>query len=142
MAASFDRELLRQAGEIVATEGRAKYNVQMEMGDRDVYKGLTFWAPNVNIFRDPRWGRGQETYGEDPFLTGELAVCYIQGMQGDGRRLKAAACAKHFAVHSGPETGRHSFNAVVSEKDLAETYLPAFRACVEKGKVEERDGGL
>ena len=136
MAASFDRSLLRQAGEIVATEGRAKYNEQSRQGDRGLYKGLTFWAPNVNIFRDPRWGRGQETYGEDPFLTGELAVCYIQGIQGDGRRLKAAACAKHFAVHSGPETGRHSFDAVVSEKDLAETYLPAFRACVEKGKVE------
>lgn len=136
MAASFDRKLLREAGEIVATEGRAKYNAQSEQGDRDLYKGLTFWAPNVNIFRDPRWGRGQETYGEDPYLTGELAVCYIQGIQGNGRRLKAAACAKHFAVHSGPETGRHSFDAVVSKRDLAETYLPAFRACVEKGKVE------
>lgn len=136
MAASFDRKLLREAGEIVATEGRAKYNMQSEQGDRDLYKGLTFWSPNVNIFRDPRWGRGQETYGEDPYLTGELAVSYIRGIQGDGRRLKAAACAKHFAVHSGPETGRHSFNAVVSKKDLAETYLPAFRACVEKGKVE------
>ena len=136
MAASFDRELLRQAGEIVATEGRAKYNVQMEMGDRDVYKGLTFWAPNVNIFRDPRWGRGQETYGEDPFLTGELAVCYIQGMQGDGRRLKAAACAKHFAVHSGPEGLRHEFDARAGKKDMYETYLPAFEACVKEGEVE------
>ncbi|HIV12358.1 MAG TPA: glycoside hydrolase family 3 protein, partial [Candidatus Pullilachnospira stercoravium] len=97
MAASFDRSLLRQAGEIVATEGRSKYNEQSRQGDRGLYKGLTFWAPNVNIFRDPRWGRGQETYGEDPLLTGELAVCYIQGIQGDGRRLKAAACAKHFA---------------------------------------------
>lgn len=136
LAASFDTKLLRDIGDIVSTEGRAKYNEQSGRGDRDLYKGLTFWAPNVNIFRDPRWGRGQETYGEDPFLTSEMAVAYIEGLQGSGKRLKSAACAKHFAVHSGPETGRHAFDARVSLKDLAETYLPAFQACVTRAKVE------
>lgn len=136
MAATFDTKLLRQAGDVVATEGRAKYNAYSAEEDRDIYKGLTFWSPNVNIFRDPRWGRGQETYGEDPYLTSRLGVAYVEGLQGDGELLKAAACAKHFAVHSGPEAVRHEFNAVASKKDMAETYLPAFKACVQEAGVE------
>ncbi len=136
MAAAFDKELMMEIGEVIATEGRAKYNEQAKRGDRDIYKGLTFWSPNVNIFRDPRWGRGHETYGEDPYLTGALAVPFIKGMQGDGEYLKAAACAKHFAVHSGPEGERHFFDAKASKKDLEETYLPAFETCVKDGKVE------
>ena len=123
MAATFDEELLKQVGDVIATEARAKYNAQQKAGDHDIYKGLTFWAPNVNLFRDPRWGRGQETYGEDPYLTSRLAVGFIKGLQGeDPDHLKAAACAKHFAVHSGPEGIRHEFNAVVSKQDLYETY--------------------
>ena len=137
MAATFDEELLKQVGDVIATEARAKYNAQQKAGDHDIYKGLTFWAPNVNLFRDPRWGRGQETYGEDPYLTSRLAVGFIKGLQGeDPDHLKAAACAKHFAVHSGPEGIRHEFNAVVSKQDLYETYLPAFKACVQEAKVE------
>ncbi len=136
MAAAFDEELMQEVGEIIATEGRAKYNEQSKRGDRDIYKGLTFWAPNVNIFRDPRWGRGHETYGEDPFLTSKLAVPFIKGIQGAGKYMKAAACAKHFAVHSGPEADRHHFDAQASKKDMEETYLPAFEACVKDGKVE------
>ena len=136
LAAAFDEDLMKQVGEVIAEEGRAKYNEQAKRGDRDIYKGLTFWSPNVNIFRDPRWGRGHETYGEDPFLTGTLAVPFIKGIQGDGEYMKAAACAKHFAVHSGPEGERHFFNAKASKKDLEETYLPAFEACVKEGNVE------
>ncbi len=137
LAATFDEELLEEVADAIATEGRAKFNMQQEFGDTDIYKGLTFWAPNVNIFRDPRWGRGHETYGEDPYLSSRLGVRFIQGLQGnDENYLKSAACAKHFAVHSGPEDVRHSFNAVVSVQDLRETYLPAFQACVEEGKVE------
>lgn len=136
LAASFDKELMKQMGEVIAEEGRAKYNGYSKKGDRDIYKGLTFWSPNVNIFRDPRWGRGHETYGEDPYLTGSLAVEFIRGMQGEGDVMKAAACAKHFAVHSGPEDVRHEFDAEVTEKDLWETYLPAFEACVKEGEVE------
>ncbi|MBQ2605667.1 MAG: glycoside hydrolase family 3 C-terminal domain-containing protein, partial [Clostridiales bacterium] len=114
----------------------AKYNEYSSHGDRDIYKGLTFWSPNVNLFRDPRWGRGQETYGEDPYLISRLAVPFIKGIQGDGEYMKGAACAKHFAVHSGPEALRHEFNATASEKDLWETYLPAFEACVTEAGVE------
>ena len=136
LAASFDREMLEEIGEAIALEGRAKYNAAVKLDDRDIYKGLTFWAPNVNIFRDPRWGRGHETYGEDPYLSSRLGVSYIRGLQGDGGTMKAAACAKHFAVHSGPEALRHEFDAEVSEKDLRETYLPAFQACVQEGHVE------
>ena len=132
----FDREMLEEIGEAIALEGRAKYNAAVKLDDRDIYKGLTFWAPNVNIFRDPRWGRGHETYGEDPYLSSRLGVSYIRGLQGDGGTMKAAACAKHFAVHSGPEALRHEFDAEVSEKDLRETYLPAFQACVQEGHVE------
>lgn len=136
MAAAFDPEMMKEIGDVTAEEGRAKYNMQSRRGDRDIYKGLTFWAPNVNIFRDPRWGRGHETYGEDPYLTSRLGVSFIEGMQGDGEYMKTAACAKHFAVHSGPEADRHYFNAVASRKDMEETYLPAFEACVKEGKVE------
>lgn len=136
LAAAFDDEMMEKIGDAIAVEGRAKYNENQKQGDRDIYKGLTFWAPNVNIFRDPRWGRGHETYGEDPYLTSRLAVRFIKGMQGDGEYLKTAACAKHFAVHSGPEEKRHYFNAVASRKDMEETYLPAFEACVKEANVE------
>ena len=133
LAATFDPRLVRELGDVAATEGRAKYNASVAHGDRDIYKGLTFWSPNVNIFRDPRWGRGHETYGEDPLLTAELGVSYVKGLQGEGETMKSAACAKHFAVHSGPEALRHHFNAVASKKDMAETYLPAFKALVDAG---------
>jgi beta-glucosidase len=133
MAACFDPELVRELGDIAATEGRAKYNAFSAHGDRDIYKGLTFWSPNVNIFRDPRWGRGHETYGEDPFLTSQLGVEYVKGLQGEGETMKSAACAKHFAVHSGPEAVRHHFDAKATVKDMEETYLPAFRALVDAG---------
>ncbi len=136
MAATFNPELLKQVADVVATEGRAKYNEYSRHNDRDIYKGLTFWSPNINIFRDPRWGRGHETYGEDPWLTTRLGVAFVEGLQGDGEFLKAAACAKHYAVHSGPEAERHSFNAVVSKKDMWETYLPAFQALVQEAGVE------
>lgn len=136
LGATFDTELEHKIGEIIADEGRAKYNAQSEKGDRDIYKGLTFWSPNINIFRDPRWGRGQETFGEDPHLTTRMGVAFVKGLQGEGEHLKAAACAKHFAVHSGPEALRHEFDAVVSEKDLRETYLPAFEALVKEADVE------
>lgn len=137
MAATFDAELIHKAGDVAATEGRAKYNAFSAENDRDIYKGLTFWSPNVNIFRDPRWGRGQETYGEDPYLTSRLGVAYVEGLQGDQENvMKSAACAKHFAVHSGPEAVRHEFNAIAAKKDMAETYLPAFKACVQEAGVE------
>ena len=135
MAATFDEDLVEKEAEVCAVEGRAKYNASKADGDTDIYKGLTFWSPNINIFRDPRWGRGHETLGEDPYLTSRLGVRFVKGIQGDGPVMKAAACAKHFAVHSGPESMRHSFNAMASEKDLAETYLPAFNALVD-AKVE------
>ncbi|WNS44195.1 glycoside hydrolase family 3 C-terminal domain-containing protein [Paenibacillus sp. MMS20-IR301] len=137
LAATFDEELLEEVADAIATEARGKFNMQQAYGDTDIYKGLTFWAPNINIFRDPRWGRGHETYGEDPHLTARLGVRFIQGLQGhDEDYLKLAACAKHFAVHSGPEGLRHRFNAVVSVQDLHETYLPAFQACVQEARVE------
>lgn len=136
VAATFDPELVGEMADVIATEGRAKYNAYSAQGDRDIYKGLTFWSPNVNIFRDPRWGRGHETYGEDPYLTSRLGVAFVEGLQGDGETMKAAACAKHFAVHSGPEAVRHEFNAEASAKDMEETYLPAFQALVEEAGVE------
>lgn len=137
MAAMFNRPLLQKVASAIADEGRAKYNEFQRKDDCGIYKGLTFWSPNVNLFRDPRWGRGHETYGEDPYLTGTLGVAFIHGLQGDDPTyLKSAACAKHFAVHSGPEELRHSFNVDVSDKDLFETYLPAFEMCVKEGKVE------
>ena len=138
LAAAFDRALLGRVGDVIATEGRAKYNAQSARGDRDIYKGLTFWSPNVNIFRDPRWGRGHETYGEDPYLTGEMGAAFVEGIQQKDEKgyMKAAACAKHMAVHSGPESQRHSFDVSVSPKDLWETYLPAFEKLVVEAKVE------
>ena len=137
MAAAFDEELLGLVADVISTEGRAKFNIQDKYGDNGIYKGLTFWAPNINIFRDPRWGRGHETYGEDPYLTSRLGVSFVKGIQGDDDKyMKAAACAKHFAVHSGPESIRHSFNAECSKQDLRETYLPAFKALVTEAKVE------
>lgn len=136
MAATFDDELIYQVADCIATEGRAKYNAYSNKEDRDIYKGLTFWSPNVNIFRDPRWGRGHETYGEDPYLTSRLGVSFVKGLQGNGDIMKAAACAKHFAVHSGPEALRHEFDAVVTKEDMEETYLPAFEALVKEADVE------
>lgn len=136
LAAIFDEGFQKRVAEAIADEGRAKYNMQARRGDRGIYKGLTFWSPNVNIFRDPRWGRGHETYGEDPYLTSRLGVAFVKGLQGEGAHLKAAACAKHFAVHSGPEALRHEFDARPSEKDLRETYLPAFEALVKEAEVE------
>ncbi|MCH5252004.1 MAG: glycoside hydrolase family 3 C-terminal domain-containing protein [Lachnospiraceae bacterium] len=137
LAATFDEDFLEKVAEVISDEGRAKFNAQQKYGDYDIYKGLTFWSPNINIFRDPRWGRGHETFGEDPYLTSRLGVRFIEGMQGkDKKYMKVAACAKHFAVHSGPEDIRHSFNAVSTEQDLRETYLPAFKACVQEADVE------
>lgn len=136
LAAMFDDDQLKRVAEVISTEGRAKYNQYQRFDDRDIYKGLTYWSPNINIFRDPRWGRGHETYGEDPYLTSRLGVSFIKGLQGNGKYLKLAACAKHFAVHSGPEADRHWFNAEVSQKDLHETYLPAFEAAVKEADVE------
>ncbi len=136
LAASFDEELLRTVAEVISIECRAKYNEYSKKGDRDIYKGLTLWSPNINIFRDPRWGRGHETYGEDPYLTSRLGCAFVKGIQGDGEYLRAAACAKHFAVHSGPEALRHEFDAVADPKDMEETYLPAFEALVKEAKVE------
>lgn len=132
MAATFDPELIKEVSSAISDEGRAMYNVAVKRGFHEICQGLTFWSPNVNIFRDPRWGRGHETYGEDPFLTGTIGAAFVHGMQGDDPKyLKTAACAKHYAVHSGPEGLRHEFNAVVSDKDLYETYLPAFKTLVD-----------
>ena len=136
LAATFDEKLINRVGDITSTEARAKYNEFIKHDDRDIFKGLTLWSPNVNIFRDPRWGRGHETFGEDPFLTSKLGVSFTKGLQGNSDILKTAACAKHYAVHSGPEATRHEFNAEVSLKDLEETYLPAFKALVKEAKVE------
>ncbi len=133
MAATFDPELIGEVADVISTEGRAKYNKHVQFKDYDIFKGLTFWAPNINIFRDPHWGRGQETFGEDPFLTSVLGQAFIKGIQGDGEFLKAAACSKHFAVHSGPEKTRHCFDAKTSLHDLYETYLPAFEKTVKSG---------
>ncbi len=136
LAAMFDPGILKNAAEIIGTEARAKFNGYQKHGDTGIYKGLTFWSPNINIFRDPRWGRGHETYGEDPYLTAVCGDAFVCGLQGEGPVLRAAACAKHFAVHSGPENIRHSFDATVSQKDLWETYLPAFEMLVRKSGVE------
>lgn len=137
MAACFDRKSMKVMGDICATEARAIYNQSFRDGQGgDQYKGLTFWTPNINIFRDPRWGRGQETYGEDPYLTGQLGIAIVQGLQGDDPRyMKTSACAKHFAIHSGPESTRHIFDVDVSDADLWNTYLPAFRDLVVDGQV-------
>lgn len=138
MAATWDRELILKVATAISDEGRAKYHAALKRnGYTDQYQGLTFWSPNINIFRDPRWGRGQETWGEDPFFTGEMASAFVRGLQGDNPKyLKAAACAKHYAVHSGPEKDRHTFNAVVTKRELHDTYLSAFKKLVTKAKVE------
>ena len=142
MAATFDQELMKKVGDVIATEGRAKHHAYAKDGDRGIYKGLTFWSPNINLFRDPRWGRGHETFGEDPYLTGRLGVSFIKGLQGDDENfLKSAACVKHLAAHSGPEVLRHEMNVIVSQKDLWESYLPAFEACVKEAQVEGTMGG-
>ncbi len=134
MAATFNNQLMHEAANAISTEARSKYNLAIKQDRHLQYMGLTFWSPNINIFRDPRWGRGQETYGEDPFLTATMGTAFIQGLQGNDKHyLKTSACAKHFAVHSGPENGRHTFNAIVDEKDLRETYLYAFKKLVDAG---------
>jgi beta-glucosidase len=137
LAATFDPDLLHRIGSAIADEARAKYEESVACGNFRRYAGLTFWTPNINIFRDPRWGRGQETYGEDPWLTARMGVALVQALQGDDpHHLKLAACAKHYAAHSGPEKLRHEFDAIVSEYDLRDTYLPAFEALVREAKVE------
>ena len=134
LAATFDDVFIEQVADAISDEARAKYNEAIKQGNRGQYWGLTFWTPNINIFRDPRCGRGQETYGEDPYLTSRIGAAFVRGLQGDDlENLKTSACAKHYAVHSGPEKDRHTFNAIVSKKDLFETYLPAFKALVEAG---------
>ena len=135
LAAMFDKEMIEKIGDVIATEARAKYNESRKLGDTDLYKGITMWSPNVNIFRDARWGRGQETYGEDPYLTAKLGVAFIKGLQGAGKYMKVAACAKHYAVHSGPEATRHGFDAIASEKDIEETYTPAFYDAIKEADV-------
>jgi len=136
MAATWDDGLLKQIGDVIATEGRAKYYDSIRTRKSGRYHGLNFWSPNINIFRDPRWGRGQETYGEDPYLTSRLGVGFITGVQGnDPHYLKAMACAKHFAIHSGPEEGRAGFNVNPDPRDLYETFLPQFQAAVEEAHV-------
>ncbi len=134
LAATFDTNLTQLVADAISTEGRAKYNLSTTKNRHLQYLGINFWTPNINIFRDPRWGRGQETYGEDPFLTAQIGSAFVKGLQGtDNERYKVASCAKHFAVHSGPEAIRHEFNAIVDEKDLRETYLPAFKTMVDNG---------
>lgn len=136
LSATFDKGAMYTMASITSTEARAIHNAYLSRGKRDIYEGLTFWTPNINIFRDPRWGRGQETYGEDPYLTGQMGTALVRGFQGDDPRyLKITACAKHFAVHSGPESSRHTFDVKVSPYDLCDTYLPAFRTLVVDAKV-------
>src|SRR5262245_27558669 len=137
LAATWNDELIRRVADVASTEARAKHHEFARQGDHGRYKGLTFWSPNINIFRDPRWGRGQETFGEDPYLTSRIGVAFVKGLQGDDPRyLKVVSTPKHFAVHSGPEPERHGFDAIANERDLQETYLPAFRAAVVEGKAE------
>ena len=134
MAATWDPDLIRQEADVISTEARAKHNEDVKKGQRNIFQGLTFWSPNVNLFRDPRWGRGQETYGEDPFLESRIGVAFVKGLQGDDPKyFKVISTPKHFVVHSGPEPLRHGFNAVTSERDFYESYLPAFKACVMEG---------
>src|SRR5690348_7410811 len=137
LAATWDTDLIHRMADVISTEARAKYNDAIQHGNTGRYYGLTFWSPNINIFRDPRWGRGQETYGEDPYLTSRMGIAFIQGLQGnDPKYLKTIATSKHFAVHSGPESNRHREDVFVTPHDLNDTYLPAFRATVTEGKVE------
>ncbi len=137
LASTWDKNLMHSVGNAISDEARAKYYNSIEKGERETYQGLTFWSPNINIFRDPRWGRGMETYGEDPYLTGQMAVQFIKGLQGNNPKyFKVVATAKHYAVHSGPEPLRHEFNVNVSNYDLHETYLPAFKAAVKQANVQ------
>jgi beta-glucosidase len=136
LGATWDEDLMFRVSNTISDEARAKHHEFVKKGSRQRYQGLTFWSPNINIFRDPRWGRGQETYGEDPFLTGRLAVQFIKGLQGDDPKyFKTIATVKHFAVHSGPEPERHSFDAVIDERDFRETYLPQFEMGIKEGKA-------
>ncbi len=137
LAATWDPVLMERTGTAISDEARAKHHDFVRRGERGIYQGLTFWSPNINLFRDPRWGRGMETYGEDPFLTGKIGAAFIRGLQGkDPKYLKLVGTMKHFAVHSGPEPDRHTFDAVVGERDLRESYLPHFRTCVEEANVQ------
>ncbi len=136
LAATFDAPLIHQMATAIGQEARAKHNQAVRAGRRDIYEGLDFWSPNINIFRDPRWGRGQETYGEDPFLTARMGVAFVTGLQGDDPKyFQVIATPKHYAVHSGPETTRHSVNVDATKHDMEDTYLPAFRATVTEGKA-------
>ena len=136
LAATWNTELMFEVATVISTEARAKHHEFVRQGQREIYQGLTFWSPNINIFRDPRWGRGQETYGEDPYLTARMGVAFVKGLQGnDPQYFKVIATPKHFAVHSGPEPDRHHFDAVTGEQDLWETYLPAFEACIREGNA-------
>jgi beta-glucosidase len=136
LAATFDAPLIHQMATAIGQEARAKHNQAVREGRRDIYEGLDFWSPNINIFRDPRWGRGQETYGEDPFLTSRMGVAFVTGLQGDDPKyFQVIATPKHYAVHSGPEPSRHSVNVDATKHDMEDTYLPAFRATVTEGKA-------
>lgn len=136
LAATWDTDLMFRVATAISDEARAKHHEFVRRGKRGIYQGLTFWSPNINIFRDPRWGRGMETYGEDPYLTGRMGVQFVKGLQGDDSRyLKVVATPKHYAVHSGPEPDRHAFDAVTDERDLRETYLPHFRACIKEANA-------
>ena len=136
LAATFNTTLMHEIADVISTEARAKHNKAIAEGDHGRYKGLTFWSPNINIFRDSRWGRGQETYGEDPYLTAQMGVSFVKGLQGDDPKyFKVVATPKHFAVHSGPEPERHTFDAITNKRDLYTTYLPAFKACIEQGNA-------
>jgi len=136
LGATFDPQLINRVSTVISEEARAKYHEAQRHGNRSRFNGLTFWSPNINIFRDPRWGRGQETYGEDPYLTSRLGVEFVKGLQGnDQKYLKVVSTPKHYAVHSGPEPERHRFDAAITERDLRETYLPAFRATVTEGQA-------
>jgi beta-glucosidase len=136
LAATWDTDLMLRVATAISDEARAKYHEFIRRGKRGLYQGLTFWSPNINLFRDPRWGRGMETYGEDPYLTGQMGVAFIRGMQGnDPKYLKTVATPKHYVVHSGPEPDRHAFDAVIDERDFRESYLPHFQACVEEAKA-------
>ena len=137
LAATFDDPLIHEMAIVIGTEARAKHNLAVKAGRRDIMEGLDFWSPNINIFRDPRWGRGQETYGEDPFLTGRMGVAFVTGLQGDDPKyFRVISTPKHFAVHSGPEPSRHTIDVQVSKHDMEDMYLPAFRAAVTEGKAE------
>src|SRR4029078_11798385 len=136
LAATFEDKLVKRVADVISDEGRAKYNLAQARGEHGRFQGLTFFSPNINIFRDPRWGRGRETFGEDPFLTGRMGFAFITGLQGDNPHYwKAVATAKHFAVHSGPEADRHWFDAKLTAHDLADTYLPHFETAVRNGRV-------